>query len=378
MCLFRQLQLSFTTKRKQFGCKNRSRRKITFEQTKALIFNKMIKENISLKPYNTFGIDAKARFFISIDSVEKLKTVLSLEQFKSAKKLFIGGGSNLLLLNDFDGLVIKIEISGIDKVTETENGVILKAGAGVVWHDFVMYCVDNQFYGVENLSLIPGTVGAAPMQNIGAYGVEIKDVFESLEALNTSTLEVETFNLEKCRFGYRESIFKHEAKDRYVILNVSFKLQKNGNLNLEYGAIKDTLSQMQISNPTLKEVSEAVISIRKSKLPDPAEIGNSGSFFKNPEIPKTQFEKLKEKYPNAPSYPVNENLVKVPAGWLIEQAGWKGHREGNVGVHARQALVLVNYGGGTGIEIKALAEKIQKSVFEKYGIEINPEVNFIG
>ncbi len=338
----------------------------------------MIKENISLKPYNTFGIDAKARFFISIDSVEKLKTVLSLEQFKSAKKLFIGGGSNLLLLNDFDGLVIKIEISGIDKVTETENGVILKAGAGVVWHDFVMYCVDNRFYGVENLSLIPGTVGAAPMQNIGAYGVEIKDVFESLEALNTSTLEVESFNLEKCRFGYRESIFKHEAKDKYVILNVSFNLQKNGNLNLEYGAIKDTLSQMQISNPTLKEVSEAVISIRKSKLPDPSEIGNSGSFFKNPEIPITRFEKLKEKYPNAPSYPVNENLVKVPAGWLIEQAGWKGHREGNVGVHARQALVLVNYGGGTGSEIKALAEKIQKSVFEKYGIEINPEVNFIG
>lgn len=338
----------------------------------------MIKENISLKPYNTFGIDAKARFFISIDSVEKLKTVLSLEQFKSAKKLFIGGGSNLLLLNDFEGLVIKIEISGIDKVTETENGVILKAGAGVVWHDFVMYCVDNQFYGVENLSLIPGTVGAAPMQNIGAYGVEIKDVFESLEALNTSTLEVETFNLEKCRFGYRESIFKHEAKDKYVILNVSFNLQKKGNLNLEYGAIKDTLSQMQISNPTLKEVCEAVISIRKSKLPDPAKIGNSGSFFKNPEIPITRFEKLKEKYPNAPSYPVNENLVKVPAGWLIEQAGWKGHREGNVGVHTKQALVLVNYGGGTGSEIKALAEKIQKSVFEKYGIEINPEVNFIG
>ena len=307
-----------------------------------------------------------------------MKTVLSLEQFKSAKKLFIGGGSNLLLLNDFDGLVIKIEISGIDKVTETENGVILKAGAGVIWHEFVMYCVDNRFYGVENLSLIPGTVGAAPMQNIGAYGVEIKDVFESLQALNTSKLEIETFNLEKCRFGYRESIFKHEAKDKYVILNVSFNLQKNGNLNLEYGAIKDTLSQMQISNPTLKEVSEAVISIRKSKLPDPAEIGNSGSFFKNPEIPKTQFEKLKEKYPNAPSYPVNENLVKVPAGWLIEQAGWKGHREGNVGVHTKQALVLVNYGGGTGIEIKALAEKIQKSVFEKYGIEINPEVNFIG
>jgi len=338
----------------------------------------MIKENISLKPYNTFGIDAKARFFISIDSVEKLKTILSLEQFKSAKKLFIGGGSNLLLLNDFDGLVIKIEISGIDKVTENENGVILKAGAGVIWHDFVMYCVDNRFYGVENLSLIPGTVGAAPMQNIGAYGVEIKDVFESLEALNTSTLEVETFNLEKCRFGYRESIFKHEAKDKYVILNVSFNLQKKGNLNLEYGAIKDTLSQMQISNPTLKEVCEAVISIRKSKLPDPAKIGNSGSFFKNPEIPITRFEKLKEKYPNAPSYPVNENLVKVPAGWLIEQAGWKGHREGNVGVHTKQALVLVNYGGGTGSEIKALAEKIQKSVFEKYGIEINPEVNFIG
>ncbi|MCA0364183.1 MAG: UDP-N-acetylmuramate dehydrogenase [Bacteroidetes bacterium] len=342
------------------------------------MFNKMIKENISLKPYNTFGIDAKARFFISIDSVEKLKTILSLEQFKSAKKLFIGGGSNLLLLNDFDGLVIKIEISGIDKVTENENGVILKAGAGVIWHDFVMYCVDNRFYGVENLSLIPGTVGAAPMQNIGAYGVEIKDVFESLEALNTSTLEVETFNLEKCRFGYRESIFKHEAKDKYVILNVSFNLQKKGNLNLEYGAIKDTLSQMQISNPTLKEVCEAVISIRKSKLPDPAKIGNSGSFFKNPEIPITRFEKLKEKYPNAPSYPVNENLVKVPAGWLIEQAGWKGHREGNVGVHTKQALVLVNYGGGTGSEIKALAEKIQKSVFEKYGIEINPEVNFIG
>ncbi|MBK9934687.1 MAG: UDP-N-acetylmuramate dehydrogenase [Cytophagaceae bacterium] len=338
----------------------------------------MVLENISLKPYNTFGIEAKARFFITIKSVEELKSVLSIEEFKNTKKLFLGGGSNVLLLNDFDGLVLKIEIPGVNKVTESENEVILKVGAGVIWHQLVMYCVENKHFGVENLSLIPGTVGAAPMQNIGAYGVEIKDVFESLEALNIESNEIEYFDLEKCRFSYRESVFKHDAKGKYVILNVSFKLKKHSELHLEYGAIKDTLEEMGIRKPTLKDVSDAVINIRKSKLPDPADIGNSGSFFKNPEISVKKFEDLKEKFVTIPSYPINENTVKVPAGWLIEQAGWKGFREGNVGVHSRQALVLVNYGGGTGNEIKALSEKIQTSVFEKYGIKINPEVNFIG
>lgn len=334
-----------------------------------------IKENISLKPFNTFGFDVSARYFCEVESATELKQVLVKNT--TAPLLFLGGGSNVLLLQDFPGLVIKINIQGIQVEAEDSTTVTVSAGAGVVWHSLVLHTLQQGWGGLENMSLIPGTVGAAPMQNIGAYGAEIKDSFVLLKALNRETLEVETFDREQCRFGYRESYFKHEGKDRYVILEVHFRLQKNPVVNTTYGAIKDTLAEMGIDRPTVKDVSNAVIHIRKSKLPDPAEIGNSGSFFKNPEIPKIQYEGLKVIYPDMPSYPIDEATVKVPAGWLIEHTGWKGQRFGAVGVHARQALVLVHYGGGKGEEIKALAERIQGAVTEKFGIRISPEVNFI-
>lgn len=336
-----------------------------------------ILENISLKPYNTFGLEAQAKFFVVFKSVEELKEILTNEKFKNERKLFLGGGSNILLMRDFDGLVLKNEIYGIENIFEDETKVILKSGAGEVWHSFVLKSIDMGLSGMENLSLIPGTVGAAPMQNIGAYGVEIKDVFVELEALNLETFEIEIFDKEKCNFGYRESYFKHQGKGKYVILNVSFELSKSPNINISYGAIKDTLIQMGVKDFTTKAISDAVISIRKSKLPDPAQIGNSGSFFKNPEIEKSLFESVKMQYPEIPSYPIDENTVKVPAGWLIEQSGWKGKRIGEIGVHTQQALVLVNYGGGKGKEIANLAYEIQASVLQKFGIIIIPEVNFI-
>jgi UDP-N-acetylmuramate dehydrogenase len=336
-----------------------------------------IKETISLKPYNTFGLEARAKYFAIFRSVEDLKELLQYQRFKKEKKLFLGGGSNILLMNDFDGLVLKNEIKGIETITEIDDKIVLKVGGGEGWHSFVIETIARNLSGIENLSLIPGTVGAAPMQNIGAYGVEIKDVFMGLEALNLETLEIETFNKSQCNFGYRESYFKHEGKGKYVILYVSFELSKKPIFNVSYGAIKDTLDQMGVIDLSVKAISDAVISIRKSKLPDPAEIGNSGSFFKNPEIEKSLYESVKQLYPDIPCYPIDENTVKVPAGWLIEQAGWKGKRIGNIGVHTKQALVLVNYGGGKGQEIANLAYEIQNSVFSKFGIKINPEVNFI-
>jgi UDP-N-acetylmuramate dehydrogenase len=336
-----------------------------------------IKENISLKPYNTFGLEAKAKYFTVFRSVEDLKGILQDQRFKNEKKLFLGGGSNILLMNDFDGLVLKNEIKGIEIVSENSEIATLKAGGGENWHSFVLDSIERNLSGIENLSLIPGTVGAAPMQNIGAYGVEIKDVFVELEALNLETLEVEKFDKEMCNFGYRESYFKHQGKGKYVILNVSFELSQKPVFNVSYGAIKDTLDQMGVKELSVKAISDAVISIRKSKLPDPAEIGNSGSFFKNPEIEKSLYDSVKLQFPEIPSYPIDDKTVKVPAGWLIEQAGWKGKRIGDIGVHAKQALVLVNYGGGKGQEIADLAYEIQASVFEKFGITINPEVNFI-
>ena len=336
-----------------------------------------IEQNVSLKPYNTFGLEATARFFVEIQSTEELKTVLQNPDYQLIDKLFLGGGSNILLTKNYEGLVVKINLKGINKIFEDDAHIHIQAGAGESWHQLVMYCVENQYAGMENLSLIPGTVGAAPMQNIGAYGVEIKDIFEELQALNLKTLEIETFNLADCHFGYRESIFKHEAKGKYVITSVTFKLNKTPIFKISYGDIQKTLQEMNVINLSIKVVSDAVISIRQSKLPDPAEIGNSGSFFKNPEIPKFQYDNLKEYFENIPSYPINENTVKVPAGWLIEQAGWKGFRDGEIGVHARQALVLVNYGNGTGEQIKALSAKIQASVLEKFGISLSTEVNFV-
>lgn len=337
----------------------------------------IVQKDVQLKPFNTFGIEATARYFVEVSSIEQLQEILQNPDYQSTERLILGGGSNMLLTKDFDGLVIKIAIKGFEVVQENEDNVWIKAGAGVVWHDLVIQCINEGYAGMENLSLIPGTVGAAPMQNIGAYGVEIKEVFEELQALEIATGEIKIFDKATCNFGYRESIFKHEAKSKYIILNVTFKLSKNHRFHLEYGAIKDTLAEMGVMELGIRAISDAVIHIRQSKLPNPAEIGNAGSFFKNPEIPNTQFEALKTQFPTIPSYPVSETTTKVPAGWLIEQAGWKGKRFGNVGVHAKQALVLVNYGGGKGEEIKDLSEKIQASVKEKFGIQLSAEVNFI-
>ncbi|MEZ4905045.1 MAG: UDP-N-acetylmuramate dehydrogenase [Spirosomataceae bacterium] len=336
-----------------------------------------IQSNVSLKTYNTFGIDVSARYLVEVDNDEDIQTLLQLPNVQSLPKLILGGGSNLLLTQDFNGLVVKINIKGIQVVKEDQTHVWLRAGAGENWHDFVMYCVERGLGGIENLSLIPGTVGAAPMQNIGAYGLEIKDTFDQLEAVEIATGHKKTFNNETCRFGYRDSIFKNEAKGQYIISSVQFKLSKTPTFQIAYGDIQKTLEQMGVKELTIKAISDAVIKIRRSKLPDPAEIGNAGSFFKNPEIPKKQYDLLKLQYPEIPGYSIDSQAIKVPAGWLIEQCGWKGKRFGNIGVHTRQALVLVNYGGGSGSEIKQLAERIQTSVFEVFGILLHTEVNFI-
>lgn len=336
-----------------------------------------IQSNVSLKPYNTFGIDATARYLVEVENEEDIQTLLQLPNTHSLPMLILGGGSNLLLTQDFNGLVVKINLKGISLVKEDQEYVWVRAGAGESWHGFVMYCVEKGWAGIENLSLIPGTVGAAPMQNIGAYGVEIKDTFDRLEAVHVATGKKHIFNNADCRFGYRNSIFKNEAKGQYIISSVQFKLAKKPTFHVSYGDIQNTLEQMGVKELSIKSVSEAVIKIRRSKLPDPAEIGNAGSFFKNPEIPSSQYETLKTQYPTIPGYVINETTVKVPAGWLIEQNGWKGKRIGSIGVHTRQALVLVNYGGGKGAEIQQLARKIQDSVEEQFGIRLYTEVNFV-
>ena len=333
--------------------------------------------NISLKPYNTFGIDAHAKDFVEVTSLQELQAIIANPKLKHHPKLILGGGSNILFTKDFEGLVIRNNIKGIERINEDPYHVWIKAMGGEVWHQLVLYAINNKLAGIENLSLIPGLVGAAPMQNIGAYGVELVNVFDSLEAVDMETGEVRIFNKEECQFGYRESVFKKELKGKYFILSVTLRLNKTPKYNVSYGDIKQTLSDMQVYELSLKAVSDAVIKIRSSKLPDPKQIGNAGSFFKNPEIPKEQFDQLVEKYPVMPSFPTTSGQIKVPAGWLIEQCGWKGKQVGNTGAHARQALVLVNYGGATGEEVKALAYQIRDSVKDKFGIELTPEVNFI-
>lgn len=337
----------------------------------------MIQENISLKPFNTFGVDASARFFAEVNSVEELTETLKSSNTQTPK-LFLGGGSNLLLTKDFEGLAIRLNLKGIKEEIINENEVLVTAKAGENWHQFVMFCIEKNYGGLENLSLIPGNVGSSPMQNIGAYGTEIKDVFESCKVLNLKTLELETLNSEQCRFGYRDSIFKQEGKGKYVILEVTFRLTtKTHRIDVEYGAIQSELENLGIINPTIQDVSRAVINIRQSKLPDPKEIGNAGSFFKNPTIPLAQYETLKLKFENIPGYP-NSDFVKVPAGWLIEQCGWKGKQIGNVASHKLQALVIINAtGNATGKEIFDFSTMIIDSVKEKYGIELEREVNII-
>ncbi len=335
-----------------------------------------IQENISLKPFNTFGIDKKARFFVVVHQVEQLKTALTWASKNKVDSMVLGGGSNILLTQDPDMLVIKLEIKGINPVKKDDEHIWVEVGAGEVWHEFVMRAIENNWSGVENLSLIPGTVGASPMQNIGAYGVEIKEVFESLEALNKETLKMERFDRAACKFGYRESIFKHELKDKYIICSVIFRLALKPRFEITYGTVKETLQKKGITELSSRSVSDAVIEIRQSKLPDPKVIGNSGSFFKNPTIDPGHFVELQASYPTIPGFE-NPEGVKVPAAWLIEQCGWKGKRFGDVGVHDRQPLVLVNYGNGEGRDIVELASKIQASVKEKFGINLQPEVNYI-
>lgn len=334
-----------------------------------------IHKNFNLKSYNTFGIEAHCAAFAEVTSVVEAQTVLSNNALPIQ---LLGGGSNVLFLEEFyNRFFIKNSIEGIKIVDNTEGGILVEIGGGVNWHDFVLWAIDNDLAGVENLSLIPGTVGAAPIQNIGAYGVELKDVFVKLEALNIQSLDIQTFTKEDCRFGYRDSVFKNEFKDHYLITKVFLALQKKTTqLKTSYGDISKTLAEKRIEHPTIRDISNAVIAIRQSKLPDPSVIGNAGSFFKNPTIPKVQFDVLKTQFPNIVGYPNDTEGVKVAAGWLIEQCGWKGKRFGNVGVHERQALVLVNYGGGKGLEIKELAQKIQASVFEKFQIQLMAEVNF--
>lgn len=337
-----------------------------------------MQENFSLKPYNTFGIDAKAKYFAEVNSADELIETLKISEKQTLPILFLGGGSNILFTKDFDGLVIKLSLKGITVQPLNEDEVLVTAKAGENWHEFVLFCLEKNLGGLENLSLIPGNVGTSPMQNIGAYGTEIKDVFYNCTVLNLETLEIEIFDLEKCRFGYRDSIFKQEGKGKYVILEVSFRLTvRNHQIKTEYGAIKSELENLGIENPTIQDISKAVINIRQSKLPDPKQTGNAGSFFKNPTIPLAQFEKLQKKFNNIPGYP-NGDFVKIPAGWLIEQCGWKGKQIGNAASHTLQALVIVNAtGNATGQEIFDFSTEIINSVQEKFGIELEREVNVI-
>ncbi len=338
-----------------------------------------VQRGVSLRPYTTFGIEAQANYFADIASETDLDTLFQLTEFTSLPKLILGGGSNLLLTQDFPGLALRLTLGGIDVVREDDLHIYVQAGAGVGWHDLVMYCVDNNFAGMENLSLIPGTVGAAPMQNIGAYGVEIEQIFDHLEAVHIDTGEKRRFEHADCRFGYRESVFKHELKGQYIITSVTFRLNKTPTFHTRYGAISETLTEMGITDETMsiRAISDAVIQIRRSKLPDPAEIGNAGSFFKNPEIPAAQFDQLKATYPAMPGYPLGTDVVKVPAGWLIEQAGWKGYRSGDAGVHAKQALVLVNYGRATGHEIRPSPIRCRHRYWKNSESRSIPEVNII-
>lgn len=335
-----------------------------------------VQENVSLRQYNTFNLDATARYFVAFHSREALETILGDPQFKYMPKLILGGGSNILLTKDFDGLVLRNEIKGVHTVSEDDEHVYVKAGAGENWHQFVMHCIEKGYGGLENLSLIPGNVGASPMQNIGAYGVEIKDVFEELEALHLEEHTLVSFNREACAFGYRESVFKRQYKDQFAILQVIYKLNKKPVFNTSYGAIEQELERLG-KTPSVRSISEAVINIRTSKLPNPAEIGNAGSFFKNPEVTKEKYEELKLAFPNIVAYPLPGGHYKLAAGWLIEQSGWKGYRNGDAGVHARQALVLVNYGNARGEEIVELSWQIVDSVKEKFGVALEREVNII-
>jgi UDP-N-acetylmuramate dehydrogenase len=333
-----------------------------------------VQENISLKKFNSFGIDVSAAYFASFSSQEELASILT-ETDNRKSLLVLGGGSNILFTRNVDGLVLKNEISGISRIGEDEEYYYIKAGAGENWHGFVLHSIENGYAGVENLALIPGSVGASPMQNIGAYGVEIKDVFHSLEAFHIADKMMHQFSNADCGFGYRESVFKHQFKNQFIITSVTYRLRKNPVYNVSYGAITQELEAMNVKELSIQHIAKAVINIRRSKLPDPTQIGNAGSFFKNPEIDSAVFEKLKLEFPGIVGYPVNNNRIKLAAGWLIEQCGWKGYRKGDAGCHSKQALVLVNYGNADGDAIYELSEAILQSVKNKFAVDLEREVN---
>lgn len=337
----------------------------------------MVSENVLLQSYNTFGIPATSRYFASFGSETALQALLDEPRVKGLPRMILGGGSNILFTKDFDGLMLKNEIKGMKVVDEDNDHVYVKAGAGENWHGFVQYCLAANMAGLENLSLIPGNVGASPMQNIGAYGVEIKDTFHSLEALHLEDRRVVTFTNNDCAFGYRESVFKKQYRNQFAILSVTYRLNKVPRFNTSYGAINEELERMGVKELSIQAISQAVINIRSSKLPDPAIIGNAGSFFKNPSVDTAQYERLKAAFPQIVAYPLADGHFKLAAGWLIEQCGWKGFREGDAGVHAKQALVLVNYGHAKGSEIYALSQRVVDSVKEKFDVELEREVNIM-
>ena len=337
-----------------------------------------MKNNVDLRPFNSFGFHAVAKHFVEVNEIQELESLIRSDVFKHEKYLILSGGNNVLFRDDFfDGVVVHINTKGIEILRKDGNEIIVRAQAGEDWPDFVSFCVGKDWHGVENLAHIPGKVGAAPVQNIGAYGMELKENFLQCEAMDLSTGESKVFTKEECHFGYRESVFKHELKGRYVITSVDFLLKKDAPLHMEYGNIKSYLEQNGIERPTLQQLHDVICAIRDAKLPDIKQIGSAGSFFKNPVIEKSQFEDLQKDYPNIPHYDEPDGRVKVPAGWLIEQSGWKGWRNEHVGVYEKQALVLVHFGGGKGEDIVYLAKRIQVSVEEKFGIKICPEVNFV-
>ena len=337
-----------------------------------------MKTNVDLQPYNSFGFHTMAKHFAEINEIQELEALIRSDVFKNEKHLILSGGNNMLFQEEFfNGLVVYVNTKGIEILREDGNEVVARAQAGEDWPEYVKQMVSQGLYGVENLAHIPGKVGAAPVQNIGAYGMELKDSFLQCEALALGTGEKRVFTKEECRFGYRESVFKSELKGQYAITSVDFLLKKDAPLHLEYGNIKAYLEQNGIESPSLQQLHDAICAIRDAKLPDVKQIGSAGSFFKNPVISAEQFEALQKQYPNIPHYDEPNDKVKVPAGWLIEQAGWKGWRNEHVGVYEKQALVLVHYGGGKGKDIVELAQRIQQSVEKKFGIRISPEVNFV-
>lgn len=337
-----------------------------------------IEENVNLQPYNTFGIKAIARYLCRISTEADLIELIHSNIYKSQRHLILGGGSNVLFTADFDGLIIKVDLKGISILKETPDQATLNVSSGEVWHSLVMFCVANNYGGIENLSLIPGTVGAAPIQNIGAYGVEVKEVIDEVRGVDLTTGVMRTFTNAECQFGYRESIFKHAFKEKFFISSVTLTLTRNNHrYNVSYGALTETIKTMHNNQINLQSISESVMHIRRSKLPDPIQIGNAGSFFKNPTVTLQHYESLKKHHAQIPGYHSENQYVKIPAGWLIEQCGWKGKRVEHVGVHSHQALVLVNYGNGSGKEILALSQRIIESVHQTFNITLTPEVNII-